>query len=108
VDTSSVEVQIPNDGKVKLTLMVRGEKLQFFYALESEELKKIGPVYDASVLSDECVTVRSGRAFTGAFVGMACSDLNGLAREATFDYFVYRSCSASDGSLRSMIARPAE
>ena len=27
---------------------------------------------------------------TGAFVGMACSDLNGTAREATFTDFIYR------------------
>ncbi len=86
-------VRIPNEGKVRLALTIRGRKLQFFYALEGEgegELKKIGPVFDASILSDECGGHQAHGSFTGAFVGMACSDLNGTAAPATFDYFVYR------------------
>lgn len=82
-------VQIPNEGKVKLALTIRGRELQFFYALEGEELKKVGPVFDASIISDECGGHQHG-SFTGAFVGMACSDLNGTVLPATFDYFVYR------------------
>jgi xylan 1,4-beta-xylosidase len=84
-------VSIPQEGKVKLALSIRGPELQFFYALEGEqELKKIGPVYDASILSDECGGHQADGSFTGAFVGMAASDLNGEATEAKFDYFVYR------------------
>jgi len=87
-------VTIPNEGKVKLALQIRGQELQFFYSLlggdGAEELKKIGPVFDASILSDECGGHPEHGSFTGAFVGMACSDLNGLALEAKFDYFVYR------------------
>jgi len=48
-------VQIPNEGKVRLALSIRGGELQFQYALEGQtSLTKIGPVYDASILSDEC------------------------------------------------------
>lgn len=83
-------VQIPNEGKVKLALSIRGKELQFSYALEGEELKKIGPVYDASILSDECGGHQAHGSFTGAFVGMACSDINGTERTAEFDYFLYR------------------
>ncbi|CAG7554702.1 unnamed protein product [Fusarium equiseti] len=83
-------VKIPNEGKVKLALTIRGSKLQFYYALEGQELTKIGPVYDASLLSDECGGHPNDGSFTGAFVGMAASDVNGLALEAKFDYFVYR------------------
>jgi xylan 1,4-beta-xylosidase len=83
-------VKIPNQGKVKLALTIRGPQLQFFYAVEEEELKKVGPVLDASVVSDECGGHQAHGSFTGAFVGMACSDLNGTALKATFDYFVYR------------------
>ncbi|KAI1101259.1 glycoside hydrolase family 43 protein [Jackrogersella minutella] len=83
-------VQIPNEGKVKLALTIRGRGLQFFYGLDGDELKKIGPVYDASLLSDECGGHQAHGSFTGAFVGMACSDINGTALPATFDYFVYR------------------
>lgn len=83
-------VKIPKEGKMKLSLTIRGQKLQFFYALDGGELKEIGPVLDASILSDECGGHQVHGSFTGAFVGVACSDLNGTAREATFEHFVYR------------------
>ena len=83
-------VRIPNAGKVKLALEVRGPSLQFFHALEGEPLEKIGPVLDASILSDECGGHQAHGSFTGAFVGMACSDLNGTALHADFDTFTYR------------------
>ncbi len=83
-------VRIPNEGKVKLALTIRGDRLQFYYALDGAELKEIGPVYDASVISDECGGHQAHGSFTGAFVGMACSDVNGTALPARFDYFVYR------------------
>lgn len=87
-------VKIPQEGKVKLALTIRGDKLQFFYALEKEggfeKLKKIGKVLDASILSDECGGHAVHGSFTGAFVGMAASDMNGTAAEATFDYFIYK------------------
>ncbi|KAL1843223.1 hypothetical protein VTJ49DRAFT_2554 [Mycothermus thermophilus] len=84
-------VRIPNEGKVRLALTIRGKELQFYYALEGEEeLKKIGPVLDASIVSDECGGHQKHGSFTGAFVGVAASDLNGTAAEATFDYFAYR------------------
>ncbi|KAM5343666.1 hypothetical protein ACJ41O_012203 [Fusarium nematophilum] len=97
LDKPSIDpVPIPKEGKVKLALTVRGRDLQFFYDLggvdgfSSGTLTKIGPVFDASVLSDECGGDWGGGCFTGAFVGMACSDMNGLAVEAKFDYFLYR------------------
>lgn len=83
-------VQVPNEGKVRLALSIRGRKLQFSYALEGEDLKPIGPVLDASILSDECGGHQAHGSFTGAFVGMAANDLNGMASPADFDYFVYR------------------
>ncbi|KAJ5377260.1 glycoside hydrolase family 43 protein [Penicillium cataractarum] len=84
----SEPVRIPNEGKVRLALTISGNQLQFFYAMEGEkETKKIGPVFDASILSDECGGPGS---FTGAFVGMACSDLNGTHIQARFDYFTYQ------------------
>ena len=84
-----VEVaSLPGSGKVKLGLTIRGgRRLQFAYG---EDLKPFGPVLDASVVSDECGGHREHGSFTGAFVGVACSDLNGTAAEAAVDYFVYR------------------
>ena len=83
-------VPIPNAGKVKLALTIRGPALQFFYALEGEALRPIGPVLDASLLSDECGGHGEHGSFTGAFVGVAANDLNGTASPADFDYLVYR------------------
>jgi xylan 1,4-beta-xylosidase len=83
-------VPIPNSGKVKLALTIRGDRLQFLYGLEGQQLQPVGPVLDASLLSDECGGHAEHGSFTGAFVGVAASDLNGTAKPADFDYFVYR------------------
>jgi xylan 1,4-beta-xylosidase len=83
-------VSLPQAGKVRLALTIRGNKLQFLWALEGKELQRIGPVFDASILSDECGGHQAHGSFTGAFVGVAASDMNGLETEAKFDHFIYR------------------
>jgi len=91
LDAPPIEpIKLAPTGKLKLRLQVRGEKLQFFYAADGDEPGPVGPVFQASMLSDDAVAQLGGIAFTGAFVGMACSDLNGLARRAHFGYFMYR------------------
>jgi xylan 1,4-beta-xylosidase len=47
-------------------------------------------VLDASMISDECGGHAEHGSFTGGFVGVACSDLNGTALNADFTGFVYR------------------
>ncbi|RAO67354.1 uncharacterized protein BHQ10_003366 [Talaromyces amestolkiae] len=92
-------IRIPKTGKVKLALSIRGgQTLQFSYALEGQELQTIDTVFDASLLSDECGGHQAHGSFTGAFVGVACSDLNGTAKRADFEYFVYRP--VKDGADR--------
>jgi beta-xylosidase len=89
-------VKLPHEGRVRLAISVRGRQLQFHYALEGEkDLKDIGPVYDASILSDECGGHQAHGSFTGAFVGVAASDINGTEKIATFERFVYRPVSHS-------------
>lgn len=87
-------VPLPQDGPVRLKLEIRGPKLQFFYAAGDAKAggnwQPVGGTLDASLLSDECGGHAEHGSFTGAFVGMACSDLNGTAKEATFTHFVYR------------------
>ena len=78
---------------MKLALTVRGRELQFYYAIDGRSLEKVGPVLDASIVSDECGGHQAHGSFTGAFVGMACSDVNGTALQAEFDYFTYRPVS---------------
>ena len=83
-------VPIPNEGPVRLKLEVRGKDLQFFYALGSGAWTPIGPVLDASLISDEKGQNGEHGSFTGGFVGVAASDLNGTAMPAEFGAFVYR------------------
>jgi xylan 1,4-beta-xylosidase len=82
-------VSLPQSGAVRLKLSVRGKALQFFYALGDGDWQRIGPVLDASLISDEGAGGEHSN-FTGAFVGMAASDLNGTATPADFTQFVYR------------------
>lgn len=84
-------VPIPGEGKVRLRIEVRGAALQFWYALEQGDWTRIGPVLDASTLSDEQGYPAGEHGnFTGAFVGVAASDLNGTALHADFSDFIYR------------------
>lgn len=62
------------------------EKLQFYYSKDEKDWVKLGPVLDASKLSDEYC---SEGWFTGAFVGLCCQDLSGSRKHADFDYFEY-------------------
>lgn len=92
-------VPIPGDGRVLLKASVReGKTLQFYYSLLADgddastainNATPIGPVLDASKLSDECGGHQAHGSFTGAFVGMAASDLNGTAMPAVFEGFTY-------------------
>jgi xylan 1,4-beta-xylosidase len=84
-------VPLPQDGPVRLKLEVRGPRLQFFYAPgHGGNWQPVGPVLDASMISDECGGHAEHGSFTGGFVGVACSDLNGTALNADFTGFVYR------------------
>lgn len=76
-----------SDGPVDLRVSVDGPVQQFWYR-QHDEWETLGPVLDASIISDE-----GGRgehaSFTGAFVGMVAFDLTGQAREARFSRFDY-------------------
>ncbi|SLN27157.1 glycoside hydrolase family 43 protein [Roseisalinus antarcticus] len=77
------------DGPVELRVDVDHATQQFYWR-QGGAWQPIGPVLDASVISDE-----GGRgehaSFTGAFVGMFAMDLTGHGREARFDRFRYGS-----------------
>ena len=84
-------VPIPNEGPVRLKLEVRGKDLQFFYALGSAATgPRSARSLDASLISDEKGQNGEHGSFTGGFVGVAASDLNGTAMPADFADFVYR------------------
>jgi xylan 1,4-beta-xylosidase len=69
-----------------LRVRVDMDRLQFYYSLDAEKWLAIGPVLDASTLSDEYC---QRGCFTGAFVGLCCQDLSGRRKAADFDYFDY-------------------
>lgn len=73
---------------VRLKATVDHDKAQFFYAVGDEDYQKIGPVLDASILSDEACNEGW---FTGAMVGICCQDLTGFKKEADFDWFSYQN-----------------
>jgi xylan 1,4-beta-xylosidase len=60
------------------------EKLQFSASRDATTWQSIGPVLDASKLSDD---YGQGLHFTGAMVGLCAQDLNGTHTPADFDYF---------------------
>lgn len=73
--------------RVYLRLSVMVNKLAWFYRFsENEEFMQIGPLCEASRLSDEYC--RIGR-FTGAMVGLCCQDLTGFGHAADIDWFEY-------------------
>lgn len=86
-------VTVTGAKQVYLKVDYDGASLQFYFALAEGDWKKIGPVLDGTILSDEHAAngeERSHAAFTGAFVGLACQDLSGQGIHADFDWFEYR------------------
>ena len=76
-----------------LQVRVDYDKLQFYYSRDGHHWLKLGPVFDASKLSDE--HCQEGK-FTGAMVGLCCQDLTGRRKHADFDYFEYRERGSID------------
>jgi xylan 1,4-beta-xylosidase len=75
------------DGPVRLAAIVDKASLQFAYAIDGV-WREIGPVLDASLVSDEAASGEHG-SFTGAFVGMFAFDTSGGAAPADFRDFRY-------------------
>lgn len=82
---------------VYLKVRVSYDKLQFYYSVGKEEYRKIGPVFDASVLSDEACDEGW---FTGAMTGICCQDLTGSGKYADFDWFTYNTGLLEEDSER--------
>jgi xylan 1,4-beta-xylosidase len=60
------------------------EKLQFSASPDGRSWQWIGPVLDATKVSDDYGSILH---FTGAMVGLCAQDLNGTKAPADFDYF---------------------
>lgn len=76
-------------GPVRLSVKVDGARQQFFLSPNDGDEVAIGPMLDASVLSDEAGK-GEGANFTGNFVGMSAQDLTGRRKPADFRDFHYQ------------------
>lgn len=85
-------IKLPETGAVALRVRVNGAALQFAYTSDGASWTDVGPVLDASLLSDEAGK-GEGANFTGTFIGMGCHDLTGQGNHADFVYFEYRDLS---------------
>lgn len=85
-------------GPVRLRATVDDDDLRFAWS-QGGEWRDIGPVLDASALSDE-TGKGEGASFTGTFVGVCAQDLSGRAAHADVSWFRYRSTGADAGDAR--------
>ncbi|MEP3256003.1 MAG: glycoside hydrolase 43 family protein, partial [Roseibium sp.] len=81
-------VPLETDGPVRMKIEVKDLALRFFYTEGGADWRRIGPIFDASLLSDEAGKGEHGN-FTGAFVGMQAMDGSGTGHPADFDFFTY-------------------
>ncbi len=69
------------------------ERLQFSASPDGRNWQAVGPVLDATKLSDD---YGQGLHFTGAFVGLCAQDLGGTRAVADFDYFEMKETECND------------
>jgi xylan 1,4-beta-xylosidase len=79
------EHEINDWDKVYLRASIDREFLQFSASPDGQNWQNIGPVLDASKLSDDYA-----EGFTGAMIGVCAQDLSGNRHPAYFDYFELR------------------
>jgi xylan 1,4-beta-xylosidase len=82
------EIEVNHWKRCYLRAEVDHAELQFHASRDGEIWQAIGPVLDASKLSDD---YGSDLHFTGAFACLCAQDLNGTKAPADFDYFVLKS-----------------
>jgi xylan 1,4-beta-xylosidase len=80
-------IPVGDTDPVRVSVHVDGSGLQFAWDSRGG-WRGVGPVLDASILSDEAGGGEHG-SFTGAFVGMFAFDASGGAAPADFRYFEY-------------------
>jgi xylan 1,4-beta-xylosidase len=76
-----------------LRVEIDHERLQFSASPDGRAWRPIGPVLDATRLSDD---YGQGLHFTGAFVGLCAQDLGGTRVAADFDYFEMKETACND------------
>ena len=83
-ELGDTQIAIGDWKRIWLRVVIDREQLQFFASSEGKAWSPIGPVLDATKLSDDYgQTLR----FTGAFVGLCAQDLGGTFTPCDFDSF---------------------
>jgi xylan 1,4-beta-xylosidase len=85
VFSKSLNIAVSDTGPIWLGLAVQERYGRFRYSLEGKTWIELGPVLDATVLSDEYYCL----GFTGAFTGIFCVDTARYAAHADFPFFSY-------------------
>jgi xylan 1,4-beta-xylosidase len=89
-------VKLPSAGTVWLGLDIDRADLQFRFSTNGTDWFPVGPVLDATILSDEGVRGEHSN-FTGTFIGMAAHDVTGRAKHADFAWFSMTNIPADQG-----------
>lgn len=74
------------DGPLWLRLKIQGREAQFYWGTDGVTYQPIGPVFDTSKYSDEFCKFGE---FTGAMVGIVCTDRIKRQKCVDFDFFEY-------------------
>ncbi len=88
-------VTLPPEGSVELGAELKDGALQFFYSMADSARQPVGPVLDATLLSDDRVIENGAWGFTGCFIALCAQDSADSAIPADFDLFDYRSSSCA-------------
>lgn len=86
-ELAATEVVVNDWKRFYLRAEVDFQKLQFSASPDGKNWQQIGPVLDASKLSDD---YGAGLHFTGALTGVCCQEIGGGKTTADFDYFDYK------------------
>ncbi len=99
-------VSVP-EGVLDLAMEVRDNDLQFFWRKSGEgEWLPVGPVLDASVISDEGGGLNEHGSFTGAFAAMLPSTSPGMASRRILTGLPIGCCEARHSVMPDLIRHP--
>jgi xylan 1,4-beta-xylosidase len=85
-ELSDNQLEVDSWPRFYLRAGINYAELQFFASPDGQDWQAVGPILDASKLSDD---YGQGLHFTGTFVGLCVQDLNGMGTFADFDYFSF-------------------
>ena len=86
------EIAVGDWPRFYLRAEIDGARLQFTASPDGQAWQNIGPVLDASKISDD---YNNGLRFTGAMVGLCAQDLGQARATADFDWFDVKNSSSS-------------